>query len=359
MFASLNRSDQHRKAMYYLRGLLEVRGRKSIRAIAELFSDHVSEQNLHHFISSSTWDWSAMRQAFAEHVMDMMQPQAWVARLMIIPKSGQQSVGVERNFFPSVGRVLNAQRAIGIWATSQEMAVPLNWRLYLPHAWLRDRNRRSRVSIPDGVEPESLAECLMGVCSETFMEWELPVRPLIVDMCEAHTVTIFKELAASGVPLLVKVGRDLRLTVTDPMVPVNGSRELTAGQIMEIASSLRPPAVWTDSNPRLARLAATVRVALPSASTLPPVCDDLLLLGVRDSHGRGQKELWLTTMRTAQPASLMRLSRLTEKVEQDFTAISDRVGIRDYAGRSFDGWHRHVTLASAAHAIIALTGRPH
>ncbi|MER5227852.1 IS701 family transposase [Streptomyces flaveus] len=361
MFASLTRSDQYRKAMYYLRGLVEAKGRKSIRAIAELFGDHVSEQNLHHFISASTWDWVPMRQALAEHLMEVAQPQAWVARLMIIPKSGHQSVGVDRHFFPSLGQVLNAQRAIGVWATSEEMAVPLNWRLHLPKTWLKDRRRRSQVSIPDGVGPESLTECLVGVCAETVMEWDLPVRPLVVDTCEAHTVTIFEKFAASGVPLLVKASRDLRLTVTDPVLPASEGRVLTAGQIMEQARNLRRPAAWTDSNPRLPQhthLAATVRVALPTSSALPPVCDDLLLLGVGDSHGRGQTELWLTTMTTAQPASLMRLSRLTEKVDQDFTAISDRVGIRDFTGRSFDGWHRHVTLASAAHAIVALTDRP-
>ena len=43
-----------------------------------------------------------------------------------------------------------------------------------------------------------------------------------------------------------------------------------------------------------------------------------------------------------------------DRVDEDFERITDRMGIRDYAGRSYDGWHRHVTLVSAAHTIIAL-----
>jgi SRSO17 transposase len=41
-------------------------------------------------------------------------------------------------------------------------------------------------------------------------------------------------------------------------------------------------------------------------------------------------------------------------VDRDFADIADRVGVRDYAGRSFAGWHRHMTLASAAHAAVVL-----
>jgi hypothetical protein len=54
--------------------------------------------------------------------------------------------------------------------------------------------------------------------------------------------------------------------------------------------------------------------------------------------------------------TLLRLTRLTQRVARDFTEIADRVGIRDFSGRSFVGWHRHVTLASAAHAVIAVAG---
>jgi hypothetical protein len=43
-------------------------------------------------------------------------------------------------------------------------------------------------------------------------------------------------------------------------------------------------------------------------------------------------------------------------VDHDLTEIAERVGIRDFSGRSFVGWHRHVTLASAAPAVVAVTG---
>lgn len=359
LLASLTRCDQHRKALYYLRGLLEAEGRKSIRAIAALFGEDVSEQNLHHFVSSSTWDWVPMRRALADHLTTRTPLQAWVARLMIIPKSGHHSVGVDRHFFPSLGQVLNAQRAIGVWAASEEVTAPVNWRLHLPRTWLKDHRRRSQVAIPDGAAPETLTECLGGVCAETVLDWNLPPRPLVVDTGEVHAGTLFQEFAASGVPLLVRAGGGLCLTVTDPLLPASGGQTMPADQIMGMARDLRRPANWTDARPDTARhthLAATVRVALPASGGCDTSCGELALLGVEDAHGRGRTQLWLTNMTAAQPALLVRLTRLADKVGTDFTDISEEVGMRDFTGRSFGGWHRHVTLASAAHAIVALSG---
>ncbi|MBN3932080.1 transposase [Streptomyces verrucosisporus] len=364
LFASLPRSDQHRKGMLYLRGLLETPGRKSIRNIAALFGDQTSEQNLHHFICNSTWDWVPIRRALADHLVDVSRPQAWVVQPMIIPKAGRHSVGVERCFFPTLGQVLNAQRAIGVWAASERMSSPVNWRLHLPGAWLKDDLRRSRVSIPDGMGVETLSECVAEACLES-TRWGLPVRPVVLDVGGMHTAEAFVRLNTDRVPLLARIGGDLRLNVTDPALQGCGTGSLAARLIMGLARNLRRPAAGRENGGRTT-LAAVVRVRLPHppgtrAGTAggAPDTEELLLMGIGEDGGRWPAELWLTNMATMPPASLVRLSRLAGRTEQDFNDIADRVGLRDFTGRSFDGWHRHVTLASAAHAAIVLARHPH
>lgn len=87
LFASLPRSDQRRKGAQYLRGLLGARGRKSIRNIATVVGGPAAEQSLHHFITSSTWDWGPVRQALAQHLARIAPPQAYVLRPMVVPKA--------------------------------------------------------------------------------------------------------------------------------------------------------------------------------------------------------------------------------------------------------------------------------
>lgn len=357
LFSSLSRSDQCRKAMHYLRGLLEVPGRKSIRNIAALLGDQVSEQNLHHFISVSTWDWVPVRRALASHWISAVPLRAWVVQPVIIPKTGRHSVGVDKHFFPTLGQVLSAQRAIGVWAASDDVSAPVNWRLYLPPAWLTDDYRRSQVAIPDGVPVETLSECVVQACLEAVTCWRLPVRPFVLDSCEVHAVPIFEKLHAAGMPLLVSVCHDQPLTVVDPALPSAGQGPLTAEQIMLMAKDLRRPVVSAGREPGttpVSHWAATVRVAAPSLSEPGPDRGEVLLLGVGDEGGRWPGKLWLTNLSTTPPASAVRLSRLADRVDRDFTEIADRVGIRDFSGRSFGGWHRHTTLASAAHTVVAL-----
>jgi hypothetical protein len=60
--------DQRQKAEQYLRGLLFAKGRKSIRNIAAHAGGPAAEQSLHHFISSSTWDWRPLRAGLAAYL---------------------------------------------------------------------------------------------------------------------------------------------------------------------------------------------------------------------------------------------------------------------------------------------------
>ncbi|MEC4020325.1 transposase, partial [Streptomyces sp. H27-D2] len=222
LFASLPRSDQRRRGTDYVRGLLDTRGRKSIRNIAAFLGDPALEQSLHHFVTSSTWGWTPVRQVLARYVARVAPPQAWVVRPMVIPKAGENTVGVDKRFFPAFGQVLNAQQAVGVWAASPRLSVPVNWRLQLSRGWLDDGERRSRASIPDGVESQTPEDFALGACLDSALHWDLPVRPVVMEAGEADACAIARKLRAAGLPLLIKVGSTLPVSVADPALPGHG-----------------------------------------------------------------------------------------------------------------------------------------
>lgn len=357
LFASLPRSDQRRKGMEYIRGLLEVRGRKSIRNIAALVGGQATEQSLHHFISDSSWEWGPVRRALARYVVSVAPPQAWVVRPMVIPKAGRHSVGVERRFFPEHGQMLNAQQAVGVWAVCEETSVPVNWRLQLSPSWFAE-DRRRRASIPDDASAETLGECAL----QAFLEaaaWRLPPRPVVMDARGADVASTVSRLLDRGMPMMLRVDDALRLSVTDPALKGFDAVPRPVRQIMGASRGLQRPVVWPDDSMgtiRRSGLVTAVRVALPGPSrrrTGTGPCD-LLLLGVGNNDRSRPREVWLTDLTSVPPAFPMRLRGMVRRVDQDFARGADQVGIRDFAGRSYRGWHRHVTLASAAHALAAL-----
>ncbi|MFF6907291.1 IS701 family transposase [Streptomyces sp. NPDC012389] len=361
LFLSLPRSDQRRRGMHYLQALIAAEGRKSIRNIAAVLGGSATEQSLHHFVASSTWGWTPVRRALAEHVVRVAPPQAWVARSMVIPKAGENSVGVERQFLPYTGQVLNAQYAVGVWAASEAGSFPVNWRLHLSDAWLEDGARRTQASIPDAVASESPADCAHEAYLGMMRKWGLPDCPVILDghgADAAEAAATVRSYHAAGVQVLARVPGSTRLDVTDPLLRGRTGAS-TAHQIMAAARDLRRPVAWRAHGPgRPARrsLVAAVRTRIPSPARMERRHGgELVLLGVGE-HGRAWPgELWLTNMTDAAPSELLRLTRLVDRVDHDFREIAERVGIRDYTGRSFAGWHRHVTLASAAHTVVALS----
>ena len=350
LFWSLPRSDQRQKGVQYLRGLLGVHGRKTVRNIATLLGGQATEQSLQHFIGESTWDWVPVREALAQHVVRMAPPQAWVIRPMVIPKAGERSVGVYKDFFPAFGRVLNAQQAMGVWAASEEVSNPVNWRLRLPEAWLADDLRRRRALIPDDARPESPGDCAIEAFLGTAVRAEVPRLPVLLDARDIDATEVIERFRAMRMPVLARCCHSARLTVADRALPGHTGGLLPTYQIMAAAKDTRRT-VLSAGNGSLSRatLAATVRVRTPYQAKETA---DLTLLGTGEIGQTWPAQTWLTNLTAADPATLVRLTQLTDRVDRDFLEVSDQVGIRDYTGRTFTGWHRHVTLASAAHAVI-------
>ncbi|OON80058.1 transposase [Streptomyces tsukubensis] len=362
LFASLPRADQRKKGVEYIRGLLEVRGRKSIRNIASTMGGRATDQSLHHFISESTWDWVPVRQALAQYMVPRLPVEAWVVRNTVIRKAGQHSVGVDRRFVPAAGRVLNAQEAVGVWAASGSRSSPVHWGLHLPQGWIDDVPRRSRASIPASAQLETLAVRAAKLCVQLVSEWAMPIRPMVFDAREMDVATIVESLGRRGIPLVARVDESVALAVADPaLTGHSGSARMRAYEVIRATKGSRQPVRWPANGPGggvRAGQVANVAVRLPggraSAVRRHGGGRQLVLFGLSEGNGHNAPQLWLTDMTTAQPAALLKLCTLMDLVDHDYLAVSKAVGIEDYAGRSFGGWHRHMTLASAAHAITAL-----
>lgn len=359
LFASLVRSDQRRRGNDYLRGLLRASGRRSIRNIATELGGSATEQSLHHFISSSTWDWVPVRRALARHLDDNVPPLAWVVRPMVIPKTGENSVGVERQYIPEAGQVLNAQRAVGVWAATEQTSTPVNWRLHLSPAWLDDASRRRQAAVPADVVAQPLGESTIDACLET-AGWGPSGRPVVLDARGMDVAAMVQRFRAAGLPFLARVGSAFRLGVTDRALVSRATQPLPSGQIAAMARDRLRPVMWRDHTAAQTRysLATAVRVRLPldgrDAARGAARAADLALLGVTEDRRRLPADLWITDLVRTPPAVLVRLGRLTGRVQRNFEETADQLGIRDFTGRSYHGWHRHMTLASAAHAVAML-----
>lgn len=63
-------------------------------------------------------------------------------------------------------------------------------------------------------------------------------------------------------------------------------------------------------------------------------------------------DYWLSTLPTGIPLrDLVRLAKIRWRIEHDYRELKDGLGLDHFEGRTFTGWHRHVTLVSVAQAL--------
>lgn len=353
LFASLRRSEQRVIGERYVRGLISVSGRKTMRSIAEGFGGGPEQQKIQHFISSSTWNWMSVRRALFEYLATVEPPEALVVRRMIVPKSGNHTVGVERMYVRGLGRTVNSQQAFGAWHVDSSRSVPVNWKLHLPQSWLTDTTRRRRAGIPDHCEEGFVGESACRSVLEIMAASSAAAAgvPGILDIGPLDTEACLRTFADAGVPVLLRINDRLSLRAEDPAHPSYGAGLLPARQLAESVGTLRRPALWADAS----RTGSTHRSCAATARVgLPGVSGPLRLLAEWDEPGPRTDRMWLTTVKDRSPGELLRMAKLTLRTDHDFAETARQVGIQDFEGRSFQGWHRHATLASIAHAIVMM-----
>ena len=106
-------------------------------------------------------------------------------------------------------------------------------------------------------------------------------------------------------------------------------------------------------------------VALPAGRTgkvlLDAYPDGLPLRWLLAEWPTGQAEpirYWLSNLPLSTPiVELVRLAKLRWRIEGDYRDQKDALGLNHHEGRSWQGWHHHVTLVSAAQLFCTLERR--
>src|ERR1700759_2827916 len=137
-------------APLYVRGLLGSGGRQSGQPMAERLGLS-SHDPLHHFISSVAWDDAPLWHVLAEEVDRQVGGEGAVLVVddSALPKKGDLSVGVARQYCGELGKVANCQVRVSLSLARGEVPLPVGLRLFLPTAWTDDAERFEAAGVPE------------------------------------------------------------------------------------------------------------------------------------------------------------------------------------------------------------------
>ena len=375
MVVGLGRTERRRWGAVYVRGLLSTSTRKtSARMAAGLPDGEV--QALQQFIGQSPWAWGPVRAQLAQRMVRELQPAAaWIVDDTGFPKKGSHSVGVARQYSGTLGKVGNCQVAVSLHYATDDAAVPLDFQLYLPEAWLSPE-RRQEAGIPDDVTFQTKGDIALDLIDQA-LAWEVPAGVVAADAGYGNRAAF--RLALTERKLQYAVGIDGSTAVWSTLVWPEAGTTSQVGKrprgrprrvpnalppplsVHELARGL-PPESWREVTWRegvkgsmTSRFSALrVRPAHGYRHGEPGEEPQWLLLEWLQGHARPTR-CWLSTLPpTTDLAALVRMAKVRWWIEQGYQQPKDELGLDHYEGRGWQGWHHHITLTMMAFAFLSL-----
>ena len=342
------RPEPRRRALDYLRGLLSPVERKNGWQLAEQAGD-ATPDGVQRLLYNYRWDANLVRDDLRDYVVEHLGDADGV---LVVDetgflKKGDKSVGVQRQYSGTAGRIENCQVGVFLTYAGAKGRTLLDRELYLPQVWAQDRERREEAGVPEDAV--------------------FRTKPQLAQL-------MLERAADSGVPFSWFTGdevygsdRKLRRWLEREEIP----------HVMAIKSNEKLWA-WTEKGPlqvRADRLAsgveesAWVRCSAGNGAKGPRVYD-WTAVKIRPLREPG-KGHWLLARRSlAKPgelayylcfgpaettlAELVRVAGTRWAIEECFEEAKGEAGLDQYEVRRWDGWHRHITLAMLAHAYLTV-----
>jgi SRSO17 transposase len=374
MAAGLPHVRQRENALVYVRGLIEHGGRKSLQpTLFRLGEDAARYESLQQFLADSPWDPALLVRACAERVAPEVGVSAWVVDDTGIPKDGDHSPGVKRQYSGTLGKVGNCQVTVSVHAVGDRGTLPLGWALYLPEEWCQDLPRRRRAKIPDAVVFETKPE-LAGALCEQAAGWAVPRAPVLGDSAYGDNCEFRARLHALGLEYVLAVSPEIGVFGPETTFAVP-ERKPGRGRPPSVArpdrnhESVRslaqrlPADAWktvpcrtTPTGEIVESRFAFVRVVAAHPVTRdhqPPRWEWLIIEW--PEHQDAPTDYWLANLpEDTSHERLARLARLRWTIELDYRQLKGELGLDHYEGRSYRGFHHHCALVTCAHAFLTL-----
>ncbi|MFF4410862.1 IS701 family transposase [Streptomyces sp. NPDC001404] len=389
VFGSFARADQRRWGGVYLRGLLLSGGRKSVEPMAARLGGDGNRQALAHFITTSPWDAAHVRARLAWRMQPVVEPAAFIVDDTGFLKDGDASACVARQYTGTAGKVTNCQAGVSLHLASDGASAAVNWRLFLPESWdpaspkadPAKVARRERCGIPDGTGHVEKWQLALDMIDET-RSWGIEVPLAVADGGYGDAAVFRLGLEERGLHYVVGISttvtahpEDARLEA--PSCNGRGRRPLPAypeparrvkDLVIAAGRQSARPVQWREgSRPGTGRsgfkrmysrfVALRVR---PAGREIRKACDGAelparWLLAEWPADQDEPVQFWLSSLPADTPlTTLVRLAKLRWRIEHDYREMKQALGLAHFEGRTWNGWHHHVTLVSAAHAFCTL-----
>ncbi|MGA3565241.1 IS701 family transposase [Melissospora conviva] len=338
------RAEPRRTAGQFVEGLLSEAERKTCWSLAER-AGHADPQAMQRLLRTAVWDADSVRDDVRSWLIEQLgHPDAvLVTDETGFLKKGVCSVGVQRQYTGTAGRIENSQVAVFLAYVTPAGRAMIDRKLYLPETtWCDQPDRLAAAGVPDDVEfatKPALARQMIAAAIEA----GVPFGWVTGDEVYGADPALRDNLEHRGIGYVLAVGCDRRVAVNDgrTLIRVDDLAERIPRREWQL-HSCGPGA----KGPR-EYLWAWITIA-----TRP---DEHRWLLIRRNRTTGELAFYLCWSPRPVPLhTLVTVAGSRWSIEELFQTGKGQVGLDHYQVRSWTGWHRFITLAMLALAVLTI-----
>jgi SRSO17 transposase len=340
------RAEPRRRALAYLRGLLGPVGRKNSWQLAE-HAGEATPDGMQRLLATAEWEPDLVRDDLRAYVVEQLGDPGAV---LVVDetgflKKGTTSVGVQRQYSGTAGKVDNCQLGVFLAYASPRGRAFIDRELYLPKVWTNDRARCRAARVPEQVGFRTKPQ-LARVLLERALDAGVPASWVTADEVYGQDPALRGWLEGRGMAHVLAIKCSELLAVGD------GPAKVSAAQLAAAVPAERWVGASAGQGAKGRRLYDWTRIPL-----IPPAVSGWQRwLLVRRSRRDGELAFYAcygpvdTSL-----VGLVRVAGIRWAIEDGFQQAKNEVGLDHYEVRRWPGWYRHITLALLAHAFLVVT----
>jgi SRSO17 transposase len=336
------RAEPRRHARAFVLGLLAPLPRKNCWTIAEHAGD-ATPDGMQHLLARARWDADGVRDDVRSYVAGHLgDPGAvLVADETGDLKKGTATAGVQRQYTGTAGRIENAQVAVYLGYASPAGHALIDRELYLPRSWTDDPARCQAAGVPAHVGFATKPQLAWRMI-ERAVRAKVPFAWFAADEAYGDNGPLRAQLEGHRIGYVLAVSCDHR-------VPAGGGRTIRADNL----AARLPRRAWQRlSAGKGAKGHRYYDWAWVTITTSAPGWRWLLI-----RRNRRTRKLAFYRCYAPQPVplvTLVKIAGLRWTIEENFQASKGLTGLDEHQVRTWTSWHRWVTLAMLAAALLTV-----
>lgn len=362
--AVLRNDSQRTSFALYALGLMSEGDRKSIEPIAARVCPDVTKvsaayQRIHHFIADANWNDEEVRCVASKYALSAMHEREPVEVSIIddtgLLKQGNHSVGVQRQYTGSAGKVTNCQLGVSLSVATRTEQLPLDFELYLPETWANDPALREKGQIPEHIKFQTKPELALNMISRA-LRANIQLGTILADSAYGNSRDFRAGVRSHGLDYAVGVCPTTVVRLLDNMGRPRGD----AISVRDLAFQAQSrggfrSCTWRKGTKKdlSARFVLRRVVIADDAKVDPNEREHLwLLIEWRDGETEPANYFLSSLKENMNKRKLIRIVMQRWRTERVYEDLKGELGFDHFEGRRFKGWHHHVTVVLCCYAFI-------